>query len=82
MRGNRKRQPHVHPARIPLDRSVDECLDASEIDDLIESALDFAFAHPENGAAQKNVLASAQLGLKTRADFEQRGHASVDRCRS
>ena len=39
VRGDRERQPHVHAARVALDRRVDELLDPGEVDDLVELAV-------------------------------------------
>ena len=36
MRRHREREPHVHAARVPLDRGVDELLHFREVDDRIE----------------------------------------------
>ena len=39
VRGDREREPHVHPARVALHGRVDELLDLGELDDLVELAL-------------------------------------------
>ena len=39
VRGDGEREPHVHAARVALDRRVDELLDAGELDDLVELPL-------------------------------------------
>ena len=36
VRGDGEREPHVHPARVALDRRVEEALDLGEVDDLVE----------------------------------------------
>src|SRR5688500_5562144 len=71
MRGNRKRKPHVHATRVVFDRRVDECPYFGELDDLVEIPEDVEARHAEDGAVQKDVLASRQIRVKTRADFEQ-----------
>ena len=38
VRGDREREPHVHPARVALHRRVEEPLDLGELDDLVELA--------------------------------------------
>ena len=38
VRGDREGQPHVHAARVALDRRVEELLDLRERDDLVEAA--------------------------------------------
>ena len=58
VRGHRERQPHVHAARVALDRRVDEPLDPGELDDLVELRLDLAPAHAEDRAVEEDVLAA------------------------
>ena len=36
--GDGEGQPHRHPARVALDRRVEERLDLGELDDLVEAA--------------------------------------------
>ncbi len=38
--GDGEREPHVHAARVALDRGVEEPLDAGEVDDGVELAVD------------------------------------------
>ena len=59
MRGHGKRQPHLHSRAEMLQRRIDETFDLGEIDDLVELAVDFSLAHPENRAAQVDIFASA-----------------------
>jgi hypothetical protein len=59
MRRDGEREPHIHPGAIPLHRRIDELLDSGEIDDLVELSADFSFGHPEDGAVQEDVFASA-----------------------
>ena len=46
--GDREREPHVHPARVPLDRRVDERRHAGEVDDVGQLARDLAASHAED----------------------------------
>ena len=78
VRRDREREPHVHAARVALDRRVDEPLDLGERDDLVELAPDLVSAHPQNSAVEIDVLAAGELGVKAGADLEQRPHAAVD----
>ena len=78
MRRHRKRQPHVHPARIVLHRRIDKLLQLRERHNLIELPRNFALAHPQNRAAQKSVLAPGQLRMKSRAHLQQRPDPSVN----
>ena len=81
MRRDGERQPHVHAARVALDRRVEELLDLGEGDDLVELAADLGPAHAEDRAVEEDVLAAGQLGMESGADLEQRADASVDRRR-
>ncbi len=40
VRGDRKRQPNEHPARIALHRRVEESLHSGEVDDRVETPFD------------------------------------------
>ena len=51
-------QPHVHAARVALDRRVEEAADLAELDDLVELALDLRPRHAEDGAVEVDVLAA------------------------
>jgi hypothetical protein len=68
---DRERQAHVHAAGIPLHRRADEVADLGEGDDGVELALDLGFAHAQDRAVQKNVLAPGQLAMKAGAHLEQ-----------
>ena len=59
VRRDGERQPHVHPARVVLDRRVDETLDFGERDDLVELPVDLGLVHAEDRAVQVDVLAAA-----------------------
>ena len=78
VRGHREREPHVHAARVPLDRRVEERRHAGEVDDLGQLARDLAASHAEDGAVQVDVLAAGQLGMEARADLEQAADAAAD----
>ena len=45
---HRKRQPHVHTARITLHRRVKEFLHSAKVHDLVELRLDLAPRHPQD----------------------------------
>src|SRR5205823_1270262 len=71
-----ERQPHIHSARIPFHRRVEELVDLSEGDDFLEFASDLRPAHAEDCAVQEDVLASGQLRMKAGAYFEQARHTA------
>src|SRR5216683_1583584 len=74
VRRHRERQPDVHPARIMLDRRLDEFFDLREGHDLVEFPVDLPLAHPQNRPAQIRILPPRQLRMKTRAHFQQAAH--------
>ena len=78
VRGDGKRQPHLHPGAVMLQRRIDEICDLGEGDDLVEFSVDFLLAHAENRAVQIGILAAGQLRVKAGADFEQAAHAAAD----
>ncbi len=71
-------EPHRHPARVALDRRVDELLDAGELDDVRELARDHLPLHPEHGPVQVHVLATRELRVEARAHLEQAADASAN----
>ena len=78
MSGYRKRQAHVHPARIPLHRRVEKLLHLGEGDDLVEAVGDFGAFHAEDGAVEEDVFAAGELGVEAGADFEEAADAAVE----
>ena len=78
MRRHGEGEADVHPARVALDRRVDEPLDAGELDDLVEAPLDLAALHPEDRTVQVDVLASCQLLVEARPDLEQAADPAAD----
>src|SRR5262249_57134931 len=82
MRSDRESEADVHPRRIELDGRVDEVGDTGELDDAFELGGDLAPSHAEDRSAQINVFAPGQLGMKPRANFDQRGQAALDRDRA
>jgi hypothetical protein len=78
VRGHRECEPNVHPARVTLHGRVDELLDAGELDDVGELALDLPAFHAEDRAVQEDVLAAGQLGVEARTDLEQAADAAAD----
>ena len=75
--GHGEGQPDVHAAGIMLHRRVEELLHLGKRHDLVEFPPDLRARHPEDRAIEENVLAAAQLGMKPRADLEQRRHPAA-----
>ena len=78
MRGDGEREAHRHAARVALDRRVDELLDAGELDDLRELALDLPPLHPEHRAVQEDVLAAGELGMEAGSHLQQASDPTTD----
>src|SRR5688500_10775460 len=78
VRRDRKRETHVHAARVVLDLRVDEPVDLREIDDLVELRGDLRAPHSEYGAAQEYVLTARELRVEACTHFEQRAHSTFD----
>ena len=54
-----------------LDLLVDELSDLAEGDDVVEALLDLLLRHAEDRGIQVDVLATAELGVKTRTDLDE-----------
>ena len=78
MRRDRKREPHVHPTRVTLDRRVDELPDPGKLDDVVQLALDLAPLHSEDRPVEEDVLAPGELRVEARAHLEQAADAATD----
>ena len=77
MGGDGEGQAQIHAGGVVLDRRVQEALDLGEADDLVEFLLDLGFSHPEDGAVQKDVLASRQLRVEPGADLQERADPAL-----
>ena len=69
---HRECQPHVHPARVTLDRNVDKFGKSCEFDNLVEMILDNRGTNSIHGRIQEDVFPPAQVGLKAGSEREQR----------
>src|SRR5690242_19338053 len=66
-----KSQPRLHARAVMLQRRIQKFGHISKTDNFLEFAGDFPAPHAENCAVKKNIFTSGQLGMKSRADFEQ-----------
>ena len=69
-------EPRVQPRRVALHRHVDQALDFRELHDVVEAAIDLAARQPEQPGAEIYVLAAGELGMKARAELDERHDAS------
>src|ERR1700722_10988288 len=58
MRSDRESEPGEHPGGVAFHRSVNKIFDSGKGDDLVELRLDLSLGHTQNGAIQKDILAS------------------------
>src|SRR4051794_22002772 len=72
-----KSKAHVHATGIALDGRIKEVLNFAKCNDFIHLALDFNPFHAQDGAVEKDVLASRQFGVETGADLQQTAHAAI-----
>ena len=77
--GDGEGQADYHAARISFDRLIDEVADFGEVFDVFVALVDLAGAEAEDGAVQVDVVAAAEFGIESGAEFEQRCDAPVDR---
>ena len=61
-----------------LQRRIKKALDLREGHDGVFLPFDFALAHAEDRAAEIDVLAAGQLGMKSRAHFQQAADTAVN----
>ena len=77
VRGDGKRQPHVHPARIGLHWRMDELLELGEGDDGVELADDLRAKHAEDRPVEEDVLPARQIRMEAGADLEEARDAAA-----
>jgi len=78
MRRHRKRQPHIHPARVPLHRCIQELLYLSELHNLIELRIDLPLLHTQDGTIEVDILAARQFRMEARAHLQQTAHPATE----
>src|SRR2546421_5694550 len=78
VRCDREGQAHIHAAGIPFHRRIEELVNLSKGNDLVELALNFDASHAEDSAIEKNVFAPGQFRMKTCSNFEKRADPAVD----
>src|SRR5581483_8350326 len=78
MRSDRECQPHVHPARVPLDGRVDVLAHPCKLDDRLEVATHLCTGHAENRPVQEDVLAACEVAVEPGADLEEGTDPATD----
>jgi len=74
---DREGQTDVHTTGVELHLGIDEVLDLTEIDDVVEDGLHHFFGETEHRAVEEDVVATGELGLEPGAQFEQRRETSA-----
>src|SRR4051812_36319148 len=77
-RRDRERETHVHARRVRLHRCIEEVTELREAVDLRQEALGVLAREPEERRVQEDVLATGEVGMESRAELEERGHAALD----
>ena len=80
MGGDGEGEADLHAAAVALDGGVEEFLNAREVDNLVELAVDLPLPHAEDCAVHVDVFAAGQLGMKAGADLQQAAHPAADHC--
>jgi len=70
-------QPHVHPARVVCNGSVQGVFDAGKVDDGIEAGSDFPFSQSQDGGVQEHILTAGEVRMKARPHFQQAADAAA-----
>ena len=78
VRGDGKRQAHIHAAGISLDRCIQKFLHSGKCGNVRETGADFPAGHSQDGAIQVDILAPAEFRVKPRAHFQKAGNTSAD----
>src|SRR5207249_7906474 len=73
-----EREPHIHAARVVLDRRVQEGFDTGKVDYLIELALNLPTPHAENCTVHVDVLAPGEFAVKPGPDLKETAEVAVD----
>ena len=68
----------MHPAAIPLDRSIQKLFDSCKVDDFVKFALYFPSSHPKDGPVEKDVFAPGEFGMESCSHFEQGRYPAVE----
>ena len=79
---DREAEARRHPARVRLDRRVEEAPELREALDLRHRRFGHAACESQQRTVEVGVLASGEVGVKARAELEERGHAALDRDRA
>ncbi len=74
---DRERKAHEHPARVRLDRLIDEVAQFSEGRDTLVALSDLRLAHTDDGSAKEDVLATREFRIESTAELEQRRDSPV-----
>src|SRR2546423_9494070 len=77
MHGDREAEAHVHAARVGLHGRVKEPADVGEALDRRHGRVHLLAREPEEGAVEIGVLATAEIGMESRADLEEGRDATV-----
>ena len=78
MCGDRKPEPGVHAARIPLHRCLDEIGELRERDDVVEARGNLPARHAHDAALEKDVLGAGQVLVESCGNLDERSDAAAD----
>ena len=69
-RGDRERESQEHARGVGANRLVDEVAEFRELDDCVRALGDFLSGEPLGRAGEKDVLATGELAMKPRTQFQ------------
>ena len=64
MNGHGERQAHEHPARVSLDRLINEVADLGEVKDFIQPGLHLRTREAHDGAVHEDVFTAREFGIE------------------
>jgi hypothetical protein len=77
MRDDSKGKPYEHSAGIGFDRLVNEISDVSEGSNSVEALANLLLTQSQHCCVEKHVLTSRELGVKSRAELQERGYSAI-----
>src|SRR5262245_43552798 len=75
---DRKTKAHVHAGRVRFHRRVDKFVELGKPHDVVEAIGNLATTEAQHQAVDVHVLATGDLRMKSRAQLDERRHATLD----
>src|SRR5258708_839343 len=80
--GDGECQPGHHAGGVGAERQIDELSETGELNDLVRARSHRALRSSEKSAVEEDVLAAAELVVKTCSELDEGSHGTADDCSS